>query len=88
MNPPSHFTSRFAVRSNQDDAVAILPERAEALRDFEASLALKRDNPRTFMGHGMALVALNQPEAAQPSFRAACQLGWLAACKRIESGSR
>jgi hypothetical protein len=61
---------------------------AEALRDFEASLALKRDNPRTFMGHGMALVALNQPEAAQPSFRAACQLGWLAACKRIESGSR
>ncbi|MDO9007779.1 MAG: hypothetical protein Q7U80_06115 [Thiobacillus sp.] len=58
---------------------------AEALRDFDAAIALKEDNPRSYMGRGIALEALNQPEEALPSFRSACQLGWMGACKKIEN---
>lgn len=58
---------------------------AEALRDFDAAIVLKNDNPRSYMGRGLALEALNQAEAALPSFRTACQLGWMGACKKIEN---
>lgn len=58
---------------------------AEALRDFDAAIVLKDDNPRSYMGRGLALDALSQAEAALPSFRRACQLGWMGACKKIEN---
>lgn len=56
---------------------------AEAVRDFDAAIALKDDNPRTYMGRGMALEALGEAGAALPSFRRACQLGWKGACSRL-----
>lgn len=55
---------------------------ADAVRDFDEAIALKDDNPRTYMARGMALVALGQPGVASRSFRRACQLGWKGACQR------
>lgn len=55
----------------------------EALRDFDAAIALKQDNERAYMGRGLALEAMQQPGPALPSFRRACQLGWQGACKKL-----
>lgn len=56
---------------------------AEALRDFDAAIALKQDNPRSYMGRGLALEALRKPDLALANFHSGCQLGWDAACKKL-----
>jgi tetratricopeptide (TPR) repeat protein len=56
----------------------------EALRDFNEAISLNNGNARTYMGRGLALEGLNQPEVALQSFRSACQLGWQAACKKLQ----
>ena len=70
--------------SDRGASYLTLKRYAEALRDFDAAIILKADNSRSHMGRGVALEALNQPEAALPSFQRACQLGWVRACKEIE----
>lgn len=59
-----------------------LKQYALALRDFDAAIQIKNDNALSFMGRGLALVALNRKEASIPDFVRACQLGLADACKK------
>ena len=70
--------------SDRGAAYLSLKRYPEALRDLDAAIALKKDNPRTYAARGMTLLALKQPKAALPSFRSACQLGWKGACKMLK----
>lgn len=69
--------------SDRGVAYLTLKRYAEAVRDLDAAIALKGDNPRTYMARGMALVELGQTGQALPSFRRACELGWKGACRRL-----